>query len=47
MLVAIRDAVAVLKKQGDAAMKKMMNDMAVAPTGDVDADFVAMMVPHH
>jgi uncharacterized protein (DUF305 family) len=25
----------------------MMNDMAMAPTGDVDADFVAMMVPHH
>ena len=30
-----------------AAMKKMMSDMAVKPTGDVDADFVAMMVPHH
>ena len=30
-----------------AAMKKMMNDMAVTPTGNVDADFVAMMVPHH
>ena len=29
------------------AMKKMMSDMAVKPTGDVDADFVAMMVPHH
>jgi hypothetical protein len=28
-------------------MKKMMTDMAVKPTGDVDADFVAMMVPHH
>jgi hypothetical protein len=25
----------------------MMNDMAVKPTGDVDRDFVAMMVPHH
>jgi uncharacterized protein (DUF305 family) len=25
----------------------MMNDMAVKPTGDVDLDFVAMMVPHH
>jgi hypothetical protein len=33
--------------ENDAAMKKMMNDMTVAPTGDVDADFVAMMVPHH
>jgi hypothetical protein len=28
-------------------MKKMMNNMAVKPAGDVDADFVAMMVPHH
>jgi hypothetical protein len=33
--------------ENDAAMKKMMNDMTMAPTGDVDADFVAMMVPHH
>jgi hypothetical protein len=33
--------------ENDAAMKKMMNDMTVKPTGDVDADFVAMMVPHH
>ena len=30
-----------------AAMNKMMGDMAVKPTGDVDVDFVAMMVPHH
>ena len=30
-----------------AAMNKMIGDMAVKPTGDVDADFVAMMVPHH
>jgi uncharacterized protein (DUF305 family) len=28
-------------------MKKMMNDMMVKPTGDVDRDFVAMMVAHH
>jgi L-ascorbate metabolism protein UlaG (beta-lactamase superfamily) len=33
--------------ENNVAMKKMMNDMAVTPTGDVDADFVAMMVPHH
>ena len=33
--------------ENDAAMKRMMSDMTVAPTGDVDADFVAMMVPHH
>jgi Domain of unknown function (DUF305) len=35
-----------LTENGDA-MTKMMNDMTVEPTGDVDADFVAMMVPHH
>jgi hypothetical protein len=33
--------------ENDGAMRKMMNAMAVKPTGDVDADFVAMMVPHH
>src|SRR5215475_8504769 len=31
----------------DAAMTKMMNDMAVKPSGDIDCDFVAMMTPHH
>jgi Domain of unknown function (DUF305) len=30
-----------------AAMTKMMNDMAIKPTGNIDRDFVAMMVPHH
>lgn len=30
-----------------AAMDKMMADMAVKPTGNVDADFAAMMIPHH
>jgi len=33
--------------ENDAAMTRMMNDMAVKPTGDVDRDFVAMMIPHH
>jgi hypothetical protein len=33
--------------ENEVAMKKMMTDMAVNLTGDVDADFVAMMVPHH
>ena len=28
-------------------MNKMMADMTIKPTGDVDRDFVAMMVPHH
>lgn len=30
-----------------SAMTKMMIDMGIKPSGDVDADFVAMMVPHH
>ena len=29
------------------AMNKMMMDMAVKPSGNVDADFTAMMIPHH
>ena len=29
------------------AMTKMMIDMKIRPSGDVDTDFVAMMVPHH
>ena len=40
-------AEAAFLKENDAAMTKMMNDMAVKPTGDVDHDFVAMMAPHH
>ena len=34
-------------KENDAAMTKMMNDMAAKPSGDIDRDFVAMMTPHH
>jgi uncharacterized protein (DUF305 family) len=30
-----------------AAMTKLMNDMTIKPTGNIDRDFVAMMVPHH
>src|ERR1700682_306812 len=30
-----------------SAMSKMMANMTVKPTGDVDRDFVEMMVPHH
>jgi uncharacterized protein (DUF305 family) len=30
-----------------AAMREMMVDMAIEPTGDVDRDFLAMMIPHH
>jgi uncharacterized protein (DUF305 family) len=30
-----------------AAMDKMMAAMNVKPSGDVDADFTSMMIPHH
>jgi hypothetical protein len=30
-----------------SAMTKMMIDMGITPSGDVDSDFVAMMAPHH
>jgi hypothetical protein len=30
-----------------AAMNEMMADMTIKPTGDIDRDFVEMMVPHH
>jgi Domain of unknown function (DUF305) len=34
-------------QENDAAMNKMMAAMTIKSTGDVDRDFVAMMVPHH
>ncbi|HTO60186.1 MAG TPA: DUF305 domain-containing protein [Bradyrhizobium sp.] len=34
-------------RENEAAMTKMMDDMAAKPTGDIDHDFVAMMTPHH
>ena len=34
-------------KENEAAMIRMMNDMAIKPTGDIDRDFAAMMLPHH
>ena len=34
-------------QENATAMAKMMHDMSIKPTGDVDRDFVAMMVPHH
>jgi hypothetical protein len=33
--------------ENQAAMSKMMMNMAVKPTGNVDADFTAMMIAHH
>ena len=33
--------------ENNSAMTRMMTEMAIKPSGDVDHDFVAMMVPHH
>jgi methionine-rich copper-binding protein CopC len=33
--------------ENDRAMTTMMNGMAVRPTGNVERDFVEMMIPHH
>jgi hypothetical protein len=33
--------------ENEAAMARMMAAMNVKPSGDVDRDFVAMMIPHH
>jgi uncharacterized protein (DUF305 family) len=39
--------IAAYRAENDAAMATMMRDMAISSTGDVDRDFVAMMVAHH
>ena len=33
--------------ENSAAMDRMMSAMNIKPSGDIDADFVAMMIPHH
>jgi uncharacterized protein (DUF305 family) len=33
--------------ENDASVRKMMADVMIKPTGNVDHDVVAMMVPHH
>ena len=33
--------------ENQTAMHRMMSDMDIAPSGDVDRDFSAMMIPHH
>jgi hypothetical protein len=42
-----RDGEALYLSEIHAAMMTMHAGMAVRPTGDIDTDFVAMMVPHH
>ncbi|MBU2342520.1 MAG: DUF305 domain-containing protein [Alphaproteobacteria bacterium] len=33
--------------ENEAAMERMMAAMHVVPSGDIDEDFVTMMIPHH
>ncbi|MCI0755876.1 DUF305 domain-containing protein [Teichococcus vastitatis] len=33
--------------ENDAAMARMMDAMAIQPSGNIDRDFVAMMAAHH
>jgi uncharacterized protein (DUF305 family) len=33
--------------ENQTAMHRMMSDMDIVPSGDVDRDFSAMMIPHH
>jgi hypothetical protein len=44
---ASSDAEAPFLAENATAMDRMMTGMTVKPTGDVDADFSAMMIPHH
>jgi len=41
------DAEASYLAENVSAMTKMMADMGISPSGDIDTDFVALMVPHH
>jgi len=47
MALAANPAEAPFLAESRAAMHKMMADMELAPSGDVDRDFAAMMIPHH
>ncbi|MDR7154100.1 uncharacterized protein (DUF305 family) [Sphingobium xenophagum] len=38
---------ALFLAENDEAMERMMAAMHVAPTGNIDKDFVTMMIPHH
>jgi len=44
---ALRSAEEAFIAENRVAMDKMMGDMDVKPSGDVDQDFAAMMIPHH
>ena len=41
------EAEAPFLAENSAALERMMSDMDIKPTGNVDRDFAAMMIPHH
>ena len=45
--VAAENREGAFSAENKVAMERMMRAMHVRPTGDIDADFVAMMTPHH
>lgn len=47
LLPASTSAETPFLSENEAAMRKMMADMSIKPSGDVDSDFAAMMIPHH
>jgi hypothetical protein len=47
LLPASTSSEAPFLNENAAAMRKMMTGMSIEPTGDVDRDFAAMMIPHH
>jgi uncharacterized protein (DUF305 family) len=44
---AVDSNLAAFVAENDAAMTKMMSGMDIKPSGDIDRDFAAMMIPHH
>lgn len=48
VLPAAADSIAAaFAAENDAAMNRMMAAMEIKPSGDIDRDFAAMMIPHH
>ncbi len=44
---ALDEAESAFLKENELAMSRMMTGMTIQPSGSVDRDFVAAMIPHH